>query len=100
MGKIHISDDLKNKLGKVLLPQKNNDSQNISEISVAPAPKWKVDPIKEETTLVKDNKIIQNINEKFFELGYLNWAKVVFFTSFIGGIGLTLGVKVGRIIFY
>ena len=41
----------------------------------------------------KKNIFLENIN-------YLKFSKIVFLTSVIGGIGLTLGIKIGRIIFY
>jgi len=107
MGKIHVSEDLKCKLDKVLSVKKIDNQPN--ETAIGPAPKWKneimansvINPL-EEIILPKLNLIKEPINneKKNNIFNYFEWAKIVFFTSFIGGIGLTFGIKIGRIIFY
>ncbi len=107
MGKLHISEDLKHKLDKVLNFKTDDNPKN--DIPVGPAPKW-----NNETTadkVIKTNKFepekyeesIELLKKNYkhtFEIGYLKIAKIVFFSSVIGGIGLTLGIKLGRIIFW
>lgn len=99
MGKIHIPEDLKCKLDKVLAIK--NDKEEDST-PVGPAPKWKVETPTTQPVLPVIKETINSIKKcnPLDSLGYFDWGKIVFFTSFIGGIGLTLGVKIGRIIFY
>ncbi len=87
MGKIHITDDLKFKLDKVF-----SDKPLEKQIE-KPIEKIELEKQKPSIKIEKNNDFIK-------EYGYLRYAKLVFFTSFIGGIGLTLGLKIGRIIFY
>lgn len=86
MGKIHITDDLKFKLDKVFSDKPLEK----------PLEKIIEKPIEKIDSCVKTEKI----NDIMKDYGYFKYAKLVFFTSFIGGIGLTLGLKIGRIIFY
>lgn len=86
MGKIHITDDLKNKLGRVFSDKPLEK----------PLEKIIEKPIEKIDNSIKSEKT----NDIMKDYGYIRYAKLVFFTSFIGGIGLTLGLKIGRIIFY
>lgn len=87
MGKIHIPNDLKSKLDKVL----HKSTENTPLI----APSIPVINNIPELTLPKStdesHKVIVQESE---------WYKFVFITSFIGGVGLVLGIKVGYIIFF
>ena len=101
MGKIQISDDLRNKLDKVL----SNET-----IPVGPAPSWKPpqSPLHEpnqqppqqtqqpqqEFYYVKPNKNKKN------KIKYYKFTKVVFLSSIIAGIGITLGIKIANILFF
>jgi len=114
MGKLKISDDLKNKLDSVL-SIKSKDLDISNELAVGPAPKMVIhEPRRhrspspllppppppefdddDEEIYVRKKKGINFENISYFEL-----TKIVFITSVIGGIGLTLGIKFGKIIFY
>ena len=123
MGKIEISDDLRNKLNKVL----SYKSVDIGVTAVGPAPSWKPPPpqpqpqpqqmpqqpqpqpqpqqmpqqpqpqqmppqyyyVKPEKNKKKKDKI------KYYKI-----TKVVFLSSVIAGIGLTLGLKIANILFF
>ena len=105
MGKIQISDDLRNKLDKVLSKE---------TIPVGPAPSWKPpqshlhEPIQQpiqqpqpqpqpqpqEFYYVKPNKNKKN------KIKYYKITKVVFLSSIIAGIGITLGIKIANILFF
>jgi len=82
MGKIHIPDDLKHKLNKVFNPNLPTEIPKENKIEKIQTP--------------------EKINNDYIpkEINYIKLARVIFFTSFIGGIGLTLGMKIGKIIFY
>lgn len=113
MGKILISDDHKLKLEKVLSSKSGDE---ITSPPVGPAPKWKIENLeKQNYELIKNdykhndyknndiNGTVKHDEKKniFLEnINYLKFSKIVFLTSVIGGIGLTLGIKIGRIIFY
>jgi len=94
MGKILISDDHKLKLEKVLLSKSGED---VTTQPVGPAPKLQTETIDRNNNIEKKeekkNIFLENIN-------YLKFSKLVFLTSVLSGIGLTLGVKIGIIIFY
>ena len=132
MGKIEISDDLRNKLNKVL----SYKSVDIGVTAVGPAPSWKPPPpqpqqmpqqmpqqpqpqpqpqqmpqqpqpqqmpqqpqpqqmppqyyyVKPEKNKKKKDKI------KYYKI-----TKVVFLSSVVAGIGLTLGLKIANILFF
>ena len=113
MGKIQISDDLRNKLNKVL----SDKSSDIEIIPVGPAPSWKPQQShlheppqqppqqppqhphqqpQQEFYYVKSNK---NKNKKD-KIKYYKITKVVFLSSIIAGIGITLGIKIANILFF
>ena len=96
MGKVHISEDLKNKLDKVFnfKPLKTFDN----DIPVGPAPKWQVESPKIDNLPNKSPEI----HSSKYHFNYLsfNYAGFIFFTSIISGIGISFGVKLGRIIFW
>ena len=97
MGKLHISDDLKLKLNKVLSNHSPEDSQ--TENHIEPAPIWKNEIIKEP--IIKNEQPIKKITKyRKVEIDYFEFMKFVFLTSFCTGIGLTFGMKIGKIIFY
>ena len=90
MGKLHISEDLKSKLDKVLsIKDIDNSNEN------------KVVEGKETTQKILEIKVPeQKIKRRIHDLNYIELIKFVFVTSFVGGIGLTFGMKIGKIIFY
>ena len=129
MGKVHISEDLRNKLDKVL-GMKNNDI-NPSSTPSGPAPKWNNEKINsppppppippppppqpqpqqfyqqpppqppqfyQQPPQQPPQKIETLHSLSTFE--YYEWGKLVFFSTVIGGIGITLGLKLGQIIFF
>ena len=113
MGKVHISEELRNKLDNVL-GMKTGDITSNSP-SVAPAPKWSTEknnspppppprppppPAPPDSPKIKTEpkQKPEKINPISYN-EYIEWGKIVFFTSVVGGIGLVLGVKMGTIIF-
>lgn len=96
MGKVHISEDLKNKLDKVFNFKPSNISEN--DIPIGPAPKWQVESPKIDNLPNKSPEI----HSSKYHFNYLsfNYAGFIFFTSIISGIGISFGVKLGRIIFW
>jgi hypothetical protein len=129
MGKIDISEDLRNKLNKVL----SYKSADIVDTPVGPAPSWKPHPPQPPPQLppqpppqlptqpptqpppqlspqpapqpapqqpqyykVKHDK---NKNKKD-KIKYYKITKVVFLSSVVAGIGLTLGLKIANILFF
>jgi len=100
MGKIHISDDLKSKLNKVLSNRSPEDS--INDSPVIPSPIWKNEVINEPVKeILQTEQSIKKITKyRKVEIDYLEFMKFIFITSFCTGIGLTFGFKIGKIIFY
>ena len=122
MGKIEISDDLRNKLDKVL----SYKSVDIGDTAVGPAPSWKPprppappqpqpqhppqpppqppphlpqmspqhNPAKYYYVKPEKNK------KKKDKIKYYKISKVVFLSSVVAGIGLTLGLKIANILFF
>ena len=90
MGKIHISNDLKNKLDKVFSLKNDDNSKDIPLDNPVITPEIKF----------KECKTTEQKIKRFFDLNYIEYVKFVFITSFVGGIGLTFGMKMGKIIFY
>lgn len=116
MGKLHISDDLKSKLDRVLGLKMDDKKQ---DINTGPAPRWEGNqekrklppppppppppiPVKKEEeeddfmTAVSSLKPRKRKKKK----KKVNPIIVVFGGSVLVGIGLTLGFKLGKIIFY
>lgn len=135
MGKIEISDDLRNKLDKLLLYK----SKDIGDTAVGPAPSWKPPPPPPPPPLpppppppppfaqinsfqqqlqqpqhqpqqptylpeiysqyyVKNNK--NKKKKKKDKIKYYKITKIVFFSSVVAGIGVTLGLKIANILFF
>ena len=118
MGKIEISEDLRNKLDKVL----SYKSVDIGITPVGPAPSWKPPqpppqplqppeppqmpsppqqppqppPQPPQYYCVKPEKN----NKKKDKITYYKITKVVFLSSVVAGIGLTLGLKIANILFF
>jgi hypothetical protein len=125
MGKIEISDDLRNKLDKVL----SYKSVDMGDTAVGPAPSWKPpqppappppppqplpppqqphqqpppQPLQQphptpppQYYYVKSEKNKKKKNN----IKYYKISKVVFLSSVIAGIGLTLGLKIANILFF
>jgi len=108
MGKVHIANDFKDKLNKVL-SVKSEDTKLESECPVGPAGKWKMGGEKEaisrkdeENGRVIEEKIVVRDDKKnlFEKMGYLKFVRIIFVASVVGGVGLTLGLKIGHIIFF
>jgi len=121
MGKLHISEDLRNKLDKVL-GMKNNDI-NPSPTPSGPAPKWNNEKINSPPPPPPPPPPpSQHQQQQFYQQSppqpqqqqppppkkeqsistfeYCEWGKLVFFSTVVGGIGITLGLKLGQIIFF
>lgn len=122
MGKIHISDDLRNKLDSVLSVKKSDI--NSSSSPVGPAPRWNnpnlesnkhpppppppppqnntTPPPPQQSTPIPDTTPTNSKKKKKKKnkFSYLEYSKIVFITSVIAGVGITFGVKIGNIIFY
>lgn len=99
MGKLHISEDLKHKLNKVL--NFKTDEETETKLNTTPLiekPILKSQKVEQKENI--DNQVDFLNLKTTFEISYFKIAKMVFFTSVIGGIGLTLGLKLGRIIFW
>jgi hypothetical protein len=117
MGKIEISDDLRNKLDKVL----SYKSVDMGDTAVGPAPTWKPPPPQQpqqqpsqplpppqqppqqphptpppQYYYVKSEKNKKKKNN----IKYYKITKVVFLSSIVAGIGLTLGLKIANILFF
>ena len=118
MGKIEISDDLRNKLDKVL----SYKSVDIGDTAVGPAPSWKPphppapppqpppqphqqphqQPPPQPTPQPPQyyySKSEKNKKKKD-KIKYYKITKVVFLSSLVAGIGLTLGLKIANILFF
>jgi hypothetical protein len=115
MGKIEISDDLRNKLDKVL----SYKSVDIGATAVGPAPSWKPprppqqppqqppappqqqpqQPPQQPPPQYYYVKPEKNKKKKD-KIKYYKISKVVFLSSVIAGIGLTLGLKIANILFF
>ena len=113
MGKIEISEDLRNKLNKVL----SYKSTDIGDTAVGPAPSWKppnysqpqvqpqVQPQEPKLNMPSQplpyNYLRSEKNKKKKnKIKYYKITKIVFLSSFVAGIGLTLGLKIANILFY
>ena len=121
MGKIDISEDLRNKLNKVL----SYKSADIGDMAVGPAPSWKPPPqpppqppyqlppqqppqqppqpppqpppqLQQQYYYVKPEKYKKKKNK----IKYYKITKVVFLSSVVAGIGITLGLKIANILFF
>ena len=127
MGKIEISDDLRNKLDKVL----SYKSVDIGDTAVGPAPSWKPpqppappqqpppqppqpppqqqpqqppqqppqSPLQYPPPQYYYVKPEKNKKKKD-KIKYYKITKVVFLSSVVAGIGLTLGLKIANILFF
>lgn len=120
MGKIEISDDLRNKLDKVL----SYKCVDMGDTAVGPAPSWKPPPappppppappqqppqqppqslpqLPPQQPLPQYYYIKPEKNKKKKDkIKYYKITKVVFLSSIIAGIGLTLGLKIANILFF
>jgi hypothetical protein len=125
MGKIEISDDLRSKLDKVL----SYKSADIGDTAVGPAPSWKppapnppqpplppqqppqhqqipyLHPPQQQPQqqmpqpqyyYVKPEKN----KKKKDKIKYYKITKIVFLSSVVAGIGMTLGLKIANILFF
>ena len=126
MGKIEISEDLRNKLNKVLT-YKSADMGDVpfnTVSNVGPAPSWKPtlqqsapppppppppppsspphQPHLQPHSMYPQYYYIKpDKNKKKKEkLNYLKITKVVFLSSVVAGIGITLGLKIANILFF
>jgi len=134
MGKIEISEDLRNKLNKVL----SYRSDDIGNVPVGPAPTWKPPqppqpphqpphqpppqqppqpphqpspqpppqqppqqlPQQQQYYFVKPEVKSHKKNKKNDKMKYSKITKVVFLSSIVAGIGITLGIKIANILFF
>ncbi len=127
MGKIDISEDLRNKLNKVL----SYKSVDIGDTPVGPAPSWKPpipkppeqppqqppqQPLEQHSSQQHQQPHQQpppqphpqppqqyyNINpkKKKDKIKYYKITKIVFLSSVVAGIGMTLGFKIANILFF
>ena len=130
MGKIEISDDLRNKLDKVL----SYKSVDIGDTAVGPAPSWKPprppappqpqpqhppqhppqpppQPQPQQPPHLPQMSPQHNPAKYYFvkpeknkkkkdKIKYYKITKVVFLSSVVAGIGLTLGLKIANILFF
>jgi len=113
MGKIDISEDLRNKLNKVL----SYKSTDIGNIPVGPAQSWKPtlhqpphppqpphphqppqphQPHQPPQYYVKHDKN----KKKKDKIKYYKITKVVFLSSVVAAIGVTLGLKIANFLFF
>lgn len=120
MGKIDISEDLRNKLNKVL----SYKSVDIGDTPVGPAPSWKPpvpkppeqppqQPLEQHSSQQHQQPHQQqppqlppqqyyNIKpkKKKDKIKYYKITKIVFLSSVVAGIGMTLGFKIANILFF
>ena len=130
MGKIEITEDLRNKLNKVL----SYKSEDIGDTAVGPAPKWKPPPPpppppppevqspqmryqaplpqpppqpppqplpnQQDYYFIKSEAKFHKKNKKKDKMKYSKITKVVFLSSIVAGIGITLGLKIANILFF
>jgi hypothetical protein len=116
MGKIEISDDLRNKLDKVL----SYKSVDMGDTAVGPAPSWKPPQPPQQPHQQPHQQPPQQPHQqppqqpppqyyyvkpeknkkKKDKIKYYKISKVVFLSSVIAGIGLTLGLKIANILFF
>ena len=123
MGKIDISEDLRNKLNKVL----SYKSADIVDTPVGPAPSWKPHPPHPPPQLPPQPPTqpppqlspqlspqpapqpapqqpqyykVKHYKNKKDKIKYYKITKVVFLSSVVAGIGLTLGLKIANILFF
>lgn len=136
MGKIEISEDLRNKLNKVL----SYKSADIGDMAVGPAPIWKPPqplsqpsqnpapsnppppppqppPLPQQlhqpqftTQSSQSSQQSQQMQQQYYikssknkkkkKIKYFKITKIVFVSSIVAGIGLTLGLKIANILFY
>lgn len=114
MGKIDISEDLRNKLNKVL----SYKSVDIGDTPVGPAPTWKppVPKPPEQPQQPLEQHSSQHYQqqpqpppEQYYnikpkkkkdKIKYYKITKIVFLSSVVAGIGLTLGLKIANILFF
>jgi hypothetical protein len=126
MGKIEISDDLRNKLDKVL----SYKSVDIGDTAVGPAPSWKPPrpparppelpqlppqqppPQQPQPPPQQPPQQPQQPQPQYYyvkpeknkkkkdKIKYYKITKVVFLSSVVAGIGLTLGLKIANILFF
>jgi len=109
MGRVHIENDFKDKLNKVLTV-KSEDTKNGNECPVGPASKWKMEMLSEnigvkadigERRIYEEKIVVRDDKKNLFEkMGYLKFVRIIFVASVVGGVGLTLGLKIGHIIFF
>jgi hypothetical protein len=106
MGKIQISDDLRNKLDKVFLKE---------TIPVGPDPSWNPPqsqqppkkPLQQSLQHAPQKPPQSKPQQEFYyvktrknKIKYYKITKVVFISSIIAGIGITLGIKIANILFF
>ena len=113
MGKIEISDDLRDKLDKVL----SYKSVDMGDTAVGPAPSWKppqqpAPPQQPSQPLPPPQQPHQQPPPQYYyvkpeknkkkkdKIKYYKISKVVFLSSVVAGIGLTLGLKIANILFF
>lgn len=140
MGKINISEDLRNKLNKVL----SYKSADIGDMAVGPAPSWKPPvpnppqayqppqpsqpsqppqppqppyppqpllhsqlhqqipqhPIPNPPQIPQPQYYYEKPKKKKDKIKYYKITKIVFLSSVVAGIGMTLGLKIANILFF
>jgi len=121
MGKIEISDDFRNKLDKVL----SYKSVDMGDTAVGPAPSWKPPrppappppppqlspqspppqpPVPPQSPPQQPPQYYylkpEKNKKKKDKIKYYKITKVVFLSSVVAGIGLTLGLKIANILFF
>ena len=118
MGKIEISDDFRNKLDKVL----SYKSVDMGDTAVGPAPSWKPPqppvppqpppPHQQPPPYQPQPPQSQQMPPQYYyvkpeknkkkkdKIKYYKITKVVFLSSVVAGIGLTLGLKIANILFF
>ena len=118
MGKIEISEDLRNKLNKVL----SYKSVDIGVTAIGPAPSWKPPqppvppqpppPHQQPPPYQPQPPQSQQMPPQYYyvkpeknkkkkdKIKYYKITKVVFLSSVVAGIGLTLGLKIANILFF
>ena len=118
MGKIDISEDFRNKLNKIL----SYKSGDIGDMAVGPAPSWKPPqppvppqpppPHQQPPPYQPQPPQSQQMPPQYYyvkpekdkkkkdKIKYYKITKVVFLSSVVAGIGLTLGLKIANILFF
>ncbi len=107
MGKLNISQELSDKISKSIhIKQTNIDNNGGNKPFICEHIKQcQESPVKrnQETTKkytpVKDYPKKNQILYKLYKINHIEISKIVFISSIIGDIGITLGIKLGLILF-